>query len=117
MVVDDVSPASTCGSFSSVCGDSLTVWDGWKGSKKSPLVSLIAGGAAGGVEATVTYRKSAQHPKPKQEFCPWNLSIQDGSISDDCRLPTNNLSSAQHLSSQKLVSSSTTHHQHAILSP
>jgi hypothetical protein len=30
----------------------------WQATNKSPLVSLIAGGAAGGVEATITYRKS-----------------------------------------------------------
>jgi hypothetical protein len=29
-----------------------------QGSNKSPVVSLIAGGLAGGVEATITYRKS-----------------------------------------------------------
>jgi hypothetical protein len=30
-----------------------------QGSNKSPVVSLIAGGLAGGVEATITYRKSS----------------------------------------------------------
>ncbi len=55
MVADDVSFTVT--PFTVFCAFSwLTLWHLWQGSNKSPLVSLIAGGAAGGVEATITYR-------------------------------------------------------------